>query len=132
MPPNFGKGFYDQTKSTLSGGGRGSNSVLGPGGMFDKGMDVYGSLKSGNLVGAAMSAFQLREQIRANDARDLLKNELKDMLPGVATQIARNGNNSFPTATLRREREIRADAEASAGDGGGASGGDGSDGTGWE
>ena len=39
-------------------------------------MDVFGNLKSGNILGAAVGAFQLREQIRANDTRDLLKNEL--------------------------------------------------------
>ncbi len=132
LPPNFGKGFYDQKKSTLSGGGRGTNSVIGPGGMFDKGMDVYGNLQSGNLVGAAVSAFQLREQVRANDARDLLKNELKNILPSVSTQIAKNAGNSFPTATRRRDSEIRGEAGAGAGqsESGGASGAGASGGSG--
>ena len=124
---NFGQGFYDRAPSTLSGGGRGSNSVIGPGGMFDKGMDVFGNLKSGNILGAAVGAFQLREQIRANDARDLLKNELKDMLPSAVQQIGRNVGNSFPTATLRKaQQEVRgaeAQAEVDSGAGGGASSG---------
>ena len=122
--PNFGSGFYDKAPSALSGGGRGTNSVIGPGGMFDKGMDVFGNLKSGNLLGAAVGAFQLREQVRANDVRDLLKNELKDSLPSAVDIITRNAGNRFPTATMRKAAEIRGAEAAGSGDSGGASGPD--------
>lgn len=124
MPPNFGAGFYDRSPSVLSGGGRGTNSVIGPGGMFDTAMDAYGNLKSGNLIGAALDAYKLKRQIRSNDTRDLLKNELRNILPSVANQVARNASNSFPTATIRRFSQMQAEGDAgSSGDaGGGASG----------
>lgn len=100
--PGFGTSFYDREKSVLSGAGGGTNSVLGPGGMFDKGMDIFGNLQQGGIGGiakAAVNAFSLREQMRRFDARDSVKHELRDMSRSVEDFVAREAGNAFATAT---------------------------------
>ena len=124
---NFGGAFYDRSGSVLSGGGRGSGGGLfTPGGVFDKATNIFGNLQSGNLLNAAAGAFQLREQLKHNSTKDLLRNDISNALPGITGLISRNQGNSFPTATLRRAqqtvREAAAEAEVDT-SGGGASGG---------
>jgi len=130
---NFGGSFYDRSGSVLSGGARGGGGGLfSPGGIFDKATDVFGNLQSGNLLNAAAGAFQLREQLRHNSTKDLLRNDISNSLPGITDLISRNQGNSFPTATLRRaqqsvrEAAAEADVDSSGGGASGAGAGDGS------
>lgn len=98
----FGGSFYDREKSVLSGAGGGTNSVLGPGGMFDKGMDIYGNLQQGGIGGiakAVVNAYSLKEQMRRFDARDSLKHEVRDMSRTLENYVAREAGNKFATAT---------------------------------
>ena len=98
----LGGSFYDREKSVLSGAGGGTNSVLGPGGMFDKGMDIFGNLQQGGIGGiakAAINAYSLKEQMRRFDARDSLKHEVRDMSRGVEDYVAREVGKKFATAT---------------------------------
>lgn len=93
--PTFGDGFYDKEQSILASGG---NSVLGPGGILDTGAGIFSGIQSGNYLGAAVSAYKVKQQLKRNNARDLLKQEVREsILPAVERSAAK----SFPTATKR-------------------------------
>ena len=96
------KGQGGNAQGGVSGAGGGTNSVLGPGGMFDKGMDIFGNLQQGGIGGiakAAINAYSLKEQMRRFDARDSLKHEVRDMSRSVEDYVAREAGKKFATAT---------------------------------
>ena len=95
----FGGSFYDREPSVLGGG---INSVLGRGGILEKGMDIFGNLQEGGIGGyakAAINAYSLKEQMRHFDARDSLKHEVRNLGPGLHEYVAREAGNKFATAT---------------------------------
>lgn len=47
-PPNFYNEYYDKTPSPLSIGGRGTTSILGPGGLVGGASSIFGTLTSGS------------------------------------------------------------------------------------
>jgi hypothetical protein len=96
--PTFGEGFYDNEKSLLSGAGGGTDSIFGPGGILDTGGNIFDNLRQGNLFGTAIGAYQLKEQLKRNNERDLLKTEVRESIyPAIERSVAKN----FPTATRR-------------------------------
>ena len=76
---SFANIHYDKEPSPLSVLGRGTNSIFGPGGIVDGVGSVIGNLRTGNILGAILSASNTY-----NNAKKIKKSNVKQELKGLA------------------------------------------------
>ena len=77
--PSFASIHYDKEPSPLSVLGRGTNSIFGPGGIVDGVGSVIGNIRTGNILGAILSASNTY-----NNAKKIKKSNVKQELKGLA------------------------------------------------
>lgn len=90
-PANFATQYYDTTPSPLSIGGNGNNSLFSPGGIIDGASSVFGSLASGNILGALIQGNTLVRNAKTITTAGL-KQEGYSMITGALGKITPNGN----------------------------------------
>ena len=76
---SFASIHYDKEPSPLSVLGRGTNTIFGPGGIVDGVGSVIGNLRTGNILGAILSASNTY-----NNAKKIKKSNVKQELKGLA------------------------------------------------
>ena len=76
---SFANIHYDKEPSPLSVLGRGTNTIFGPGGIVDGVGSVIGNLRTGNILGAILSASNTY-----NNAKKIKKSNVKQELKGLA------------------------------------------------
>lgn len=77
--PGFATINYDNSPSPLSVLGGGTNSIFGPGGVIDGVGSVIRNVRSGNILGAILSASNTY-----NNAKKIKKSAVKEELKGIA------------------------------------------------
>ena len=77
--PGFATIHYDHSPSPLTILGGGTNSIFGPGGIVDGIGSVMRNVKSGNILGAILSASNTY-----NNAKKIKKRDVKEELKGIA------------------------------------------------
>jgi hypothetical protein len=80
-PRGFASIHYDNEPSPLSVLGGGTNSIFGPGGIVDGIGSVIGNVRSGNILGAILSASNTY-----NNAKKIKKRDVKAELKGIAKE----------------------------------------------
>jgi hypothetical protein len=80
-PRGFASIHYDKEPSPLSVLGGGTNSIFGPGGIVDGVGSVIRNVKSGNILGAILSASNTY-----NNAKKIKKKDVKAELKGIAKE----------------------------------------------
>jgi len=86
--------YYDTTPSPLSIGGKGSNSIFGPGGVIAGASSIFGEggyLDNGNVLGAALAAANLVKNAK-NITKSSLVSEGYSILGGVLGSVSAQGN----------------------------------------
>lgn len=86
--------YYDTTPSPLSIGGKGSNSLFGPGGIIAGTEAVFGengSVAQGNYLGAALQTASLLKNA-ANISKTSLTNDVYNIAGGVLGSVVAQGN----------------------------------------
>jgi hypothetical protein len=87
------RAYYDITPSPLSIGGKGSNTLFGPGGMIDGAASVFGSLQEGNYLGAALQARTLVKNSK-NITKAGVLSEASNVITNAAGAAAAMGNRN--------------------------------------
>jgi hypothetical protein len=100
------RAFYDSTPSPISIGGKGSNTLLGAGGVLDGASSVFGSIQEGNFLGAALQARTLVSNAR-NLTRAGLKSELTNVITNSISSVAALGSRNDLTLNGATDLGIR-------------------------
>jgi len=86
--------YYDSTPSPLSIGGKGTNSIFGPGGLVAGASSIFGeggSIDNGNYLGAALQTINLVKNAK-NITKSSVLNEGYSILGGVLGTVSAQGN----------------------------------------
>jgi hypothetical protein len=94
----FGEQHYDKSPSPLSAFGGSTQSILGPGGLVEGASGVITNLQNGNLLGAAVGAFQTYKKGKNMDLKAVAGAELKQVAMGVLRGNGVNSTISAPTS----------------------------------
>lgn len=92
----FTASYYDNTRSPLSIGGKGSSSILGPGGLLAGAGDVFGALQSGDLLAAGLQGYTLAKNAKNLNGKTVL-NELSGAAIGTLNNVAATGGTVATT-----------------------------------
>ena len=99
----FGDLHYDKSPSPLSAAGGGTQSILGPGGLVQGVGGVLSNLQSGNLLGAALGAYQVSRNAKNIDLKAAAGSELKQVAMSVLRGQGVGSTVAAPTAaTLKK------------------------------
>jgi hypothetical protein len=98
--PNFGVAYDRQVGSTSSGLGLDANGIV------QNLRSVLDSVPDKNPYDILNTAVQTALQIDSFDNRNLIQNVFGTSLPSTIDQVAKNVNNAFPTATIKKAQEI--------------------------
>jgi hypothetical protein len=94
-PSGFGDKYYDKTPSPLSVGGKGTNTLFGPGGVIAGADNVLGAFANAksplDFLGAAIQAQNLSKQV-SQLSKAGLRQEGYSILGGVLGNIQQTGN----------------------------------------